>query len=1151
MFGVRRGDLISPLLSLFLILSVVAVPIYLVNEVQSKDNSSLFPIEGISDAQFGELEMIGLSHSVGTRNHQTSNEPIWTWVTSTQSGYGDAYGIVVGSNGDVIITGSYQGTVNFGNHSLTSISNSRDIFVAKLNPDGIWQWARSAGGNGNDVARSIAIDSSERFFITGYHRTTASFGNISLTSLGSADLYVAAINKNGSWLWGVNGGSSSDYDSGWDITTNSNNEIYVSGYFTGTAIFGNSTLVSAGNSDIFVGKLSGNGIWDWVVSAGTGSGDWGYGIAVDSFGSAFVVAEGNGGANFGGLTATGYGQSDIFVAKVNSSGVWDWVISAGSSGNDNALTIYLDSNEDIFLSGYATGTTTFGNLVLSPGGSNFAFVAKVSPTGNWLWVAQTTGTGPVYPLDLTIDLNGNALITGYLGDGTTSFGSTNLPSNGNSIFVAKISTNGSWQWAIKIYSSSPPNTVGRGIISDSYGNISVVGEIAGTVSFGTIGIHAPSSSPFVARLSPDHDGDAIADIYDTDDDADTLADVSDSCPFSEIGFIVNGFTDHDSDGCRDWDEDSDDDDDSIEDGVDSCPKGVVGWTSDNISDFDGDGCMDIAEDPDDDGDGFVDYLDLCPITAGNSTLEGEKGCPDSDGDGRPDIRDAFPNDSSEWSDLDGDGVGDNLDEFPLDATQHVDSDADGFGDYQYGNAGDSCPTEFGNSTVDRFGCPDNDGDGISDLNDEFPEDPTKWQDSDRDGVEDSEDKFPFDPTQVSDRDGDGYGDNPTGNLPDAFPDDPEFHTDRDSDGTPDGLDDFPLDPTQQSDRDGDGFGDNDRGSNADKFPDDSSQWSDIDGDGYGDNRTGNNSDAFIADPTQWSDSDGDGYGDNPFGRGTDAFPNDATQWDDLDGDGFGDNQSGNDPDPYLFDFDNDGYNDSIDPLPKLASPGDMDNDGCPEGEDLFPDDFRECSDFDEDGIGDNADPDDDNDGWVDTDEVRQGTDPFDASDYPVDVFQLVIPGTTIGLDGWDLIGIFGGVPLFAWIMFGFITRNSRANRFEAQLKAARSKEELEEIALRSEYALMIRMIGAHQGIRLERLRAELDDALGAESSPFDEDMTRIVEQDMAQQGKPVDTVPGFTDVPSSDTIGIVGEDGYEWLEQGGLTWYRPAGSKSVWNEWTQ
>ena len=125
-----------------------------------------------------------------------------------------------------------------------------------------------------------------------------------------------------------------------------------------------------------------------------------------------------------------------------------------------------------------------------------------------------------------------------------------------------------------------------------------------------------------------------------------------------------GGSDHDSDGCQDDSEDDDDDNDQLNDTLDSCPKGMTGWIRTNASDLDDDGCMDALEDYDDDNDGFEDYEDYCSRIPGNSTFEFEKGCPDADGDGRPDILDPFKDDPTEWSDTDGDDVGDNSDAFP-------------------------------------------------------------------------------------------------------------------------------------------------------------------------------------------------------------------------------------------------------------------------------------------------------------------------------------------------------------------------------------------------------------------------------------------------------------------------------------------------------
>jgi parallel beta-helix repeat protein len=96
---------------------------------------------------------------------------------------------------------------------------------------------------------------------------------------------------------------------------------------------------------------------------------------------------------------------------------------------------------------------------------------------------------------------------------------------------------------------------------------------------------------------------------------------------------------------------------------------------------------------------------------------------------------------------------------------------------------------------------DTDGDGIYDIWDPFPEDPTQWQDTD----------------------GDGFGDNGTGNNPDAFPDDPAASKDSDSDGYPDSW------------NSGMSKADSTTGLEKDAFPDDPDEWKDSDGDGIGDN----------------------------------------------------------------------------------------------------------------------------------------------------------------------------------------------------------------------------------------------------------------------------------------------------------------------------
>ena len=134
--------------------------------------------------------------------------------------------------------------------------------------------------------------------------------------------------------------------------------------------------------------------------------------------------------------------------------------------------------------------------------------------------------------------------------------------------------------------------------------------------------------------------------------------------------------------------------------------------SDVDSDMDGvlDGDDAFPNDPnettDSDSDGVGDNADQFPNDPNETT--------DSDSDGVGDNSDAFPNDPNETTDTDSDGVGDNSDVFWNDSTQWSDGDGDGYGDNPNGNTPDACPSYFGNSTVDRLGCIDDDGDGYSD-----------------------------------------------------------------------------------------------------------------------------------------------------------------------------------------------------------------------------------------------------------------------------------------------------------------------------------------------------------------------------------------------------------------------------------------------------
>ena len=363
-------------------------------------------------------------------------------------------------------------------------------------------------------------------------------------------------------------------------------------------------------------------------------------------------------------------------------------------------------------------------------------------------------------------------------------------------------------------------------------------------------------------------------------------------------------------------------------------------------------------DLDDDNDGFSDTDEAINCGENNDPLnpadvptdtDGDQTCDglddDDDNDGYLDANDWAPTDPNEWLDTDGDGTGNNAD---------FDDDGDSWADIR--------ETECGYDPLSASSTPpDFDSDNECDELD---------YDDDNDGYLDTQDWAPLDASEWVDTDGDGVGDN--------------ADDDDDGDGYADDIDWAPLDSNEWLDTDGDEIG-----NNADD-DDDGDQWSDSDEqecetDSLDSESIPVDTDGDLICDLEDDDDDGDGVVD-----ASDAFPLDSTETLDTDGDGIGDNTDTDD--------DGDGYSDMdetincgnpSDPLDDSSTPldfdsdmicdlldGDVDNDGYLDLVDIFPYDVDEWFDNDMDGIGDNADTDDDNDLLSDEFELSIGTDPM-------------------------------------------------------------------------------------------------------------------------------------------------------------------------------
>jgi hypothetical protein len=254
---------------------------------------------------------------------------------------------------------------------------------------------------------------------------------------------------------------------------------------------------------------------DWlrVARAGGTHGAYAHAIATDSLGNCYITGFFSGTVDFGSHqivgtnTPTSGPSDDIFIAKLGYDGSWAWARAAGSSQNDMAYSIGLDSYGNCYVTGFFQGNAVFGGNVLSSSGSLDVFVCVLSSDGTWLWVTKAGGTDAEIGYGIDVDSGGNAYLTGCF-RGTCHFGDDEtLEATTTNVFIAKLTNLGVWAWTSQTTGTGNSGVSayneGHGIAIDSAGNSYITGFFGGTAYFGATSYPAGYTDVFVAKLDPD------------------------------------------------------------------------------------------------------------------------------------------------------------------------------------------------------------------------------------------------------------------------------------------------------------------------------------------------------------------------------------------------------------------------------------------------------------------------------------------------------------------------------------------------------------------------------------------------------------------------------------------------------------------------
>lgn len=411
-------------------------------------------------------------------------------------------------DGASLMTGFFRDTAAFGDISVSSSSAGvSDVFVAKLDSLGEWEWVTTAGGASAEEGIDIDVAPDGSAYIAGYFYSAAfDFApGISLARVGTEiDAFVAKISEDGVWQWATRAGAGAGAaDGAWGVAADPNGGALVTGFFAGaSASFGSTSLATAGNRDVFVARISDAGVWEWASRAGSTLRDEATAISMMPDGGAVVVGDFRGTATFGSTTLVSAGNVDSFVARISNTGTWQWALRAGGSTAtaDVIRGVATDSAGNAYVTGRFFGASTFSAIAVTPSGTFDSYVARVTPAGEWDWIQRPDGD--VWTYDIAPMPDGSTVVTGGF-DTIATFGDHSILAAGGSwdgdAFLARISSTGEWQWALSGGGTAWDESENVATFAD--GSIMTTGYFySDPVEFGNESVSATAGT-FVAKAS--------------------------------------------------------------------------------------------------------------------------------------------------------------------------------------------------------------------------------------------------------------------------------------------------------------------------------------------------------------------------------------------------------------------------------------------------------------------------------------------------------------------------------------------------------------------------------------------------------------------------------------------------------------------------
>lgn len=334
----------------------------------------------------------------------------------------------------------------------------------------------------NNIDWSMDLDTEGNIYVTGAFDSTAVFGDISLTTQDKNDIFLAKMSKDGNWLWARQIGGHVE-DSWSSICLDNAGNIYLSGRFSGTVNFGDVQLTEDEKGDLFVAKMSSQGNWLWAKQTGDNSNAHIRYMAADEVGNLFVSGQFSAKATIGD-TPPQISYATNFISKLDEQGKWLWTKRIDSK-SDIPHPISLDKLGNLYFTGNFRGMVTIADSILGGGSGLNSFVAKLNSDGKVQWLARNTARIGSVIWSIDTDAEGNSYITGN-GGGKLWFGDIYLKCGLLDIIIAKVDPNGKWEWVRRTKNKNKYLAMSLSVAVDKEGNPHISGTFQNKTQLGSL-----------------------------------------------------------------------------------------------------------------------------------------------------------------------------------------------------------------------------------------------------------------------------------------------------------------------------------------------------------------------------------------------------------------------------------------------------------------------------------------------------------------------------------------------------------------------------------------------------------------------------------------------------------------------------------------